>query len=129
MSKRQATCLFSTEAEYIAASIATQEAIYLTSLLQDLCHPVQQGITIFQDNQDAIEMEKTPTSHHRTEHIDIRYHFIRERVQSGEIIFKYLPTSEMAADGLTKPVSRRIMDHHKATLFGIFSKATREGEC
>ena len=104
------TSLSSIETEYIAASIAAQEAIYLTSLLQDLCHPIQDAVTIFQDNQGAIEMEKNPTSHRRTKHIDIRYHFVRERVQAGEIKFQYLPTAEMAADGLTKPVSRRIMD-------------------
>jgi hypothetical protein len=119
MSKRQATvALSSTEAEYIAASIATQEAIYLTTLLKDLCHPIDGPMTIYQDNQGAIALEKNPVGHRRMKHIDIRYYFVRERVEDGQITFKYVPTNDMAADSLTKPVPGPTMNRHLSILFG-----------
>jgi len=49
---------------------------------------------------------KNPVGHARTKHINIRYHFIREGVQDGAIILKYVATGEMIADILTKPLPK-----------------------
>ena len=107
LSKKQATVALSTaEAEYVALSAATQEAIWLRRLLTDVGEPLEDPIVINEDNQGAIAMAKNPVGHARTKHIDIRYHFVREGVQNGAIILKYVATGEMIADILTKPLPR-----------------------
>ena len=70
-------------------------------------HSVLNGATeIYCDNQSAIQLCKNSVYHARSKHIDIRYHFSREAQERGEIIVKYVPTSEMTADILTKAISK-----------------------
>ena len=61
---------------------------------------------VYEDNQGAIELSKNPKHHHRTKHIDISYHFVRERVISKEIEVKYCPTNNMVADIMTKALPK-----------------------
>ena len=110
-SKKQATVSLSTaEAEYIALSTATQEAIWLRRLLADLNTEQSSPNVIMGDNQGSIAIERNPVSHNRTKHIDIRYHFIREALQDDIIDLCFCPSSEMIADVLTKPLSRNQFD-------------------
>jgi hypothetical protein len=101
-SKLQPTvALSSCEAEYMALSSATQEALWLRALLQGLGLS-QPPTLIYEDNQGAIELTKNSKNHSRTKHIDIRYHFVKERVQLNEIKIEYCHTSQMIADLFTK---------------------------
>ena len=59
-----------------------------------------------EDNQGAIAIARNPVSHSRTKHIDIKYHYIREAIQSEDIDLEYCPTEMMVADILTKPLPR-----------------------
>ena len=71
-SKRQACVAKSTtEAEYMALSIACQESIWLRRLLSDIQVNQQSPSTIYEDNIGAIELPKNPKFHNRTKHIDI----------------------------------------------------------
>ena len=107
LSKKQSTvALSSAEAEYVALSQAAQECTWLQRLLSDLGMDTTPTV-IHEDNQGAIAIAKNPVDHSRTKHIDIRYHYIRECVQNGQIQLKYCPTDEMKADILTKPVPRQ----------------------
>lgn len=107
LSKKQATVALSTaEAEYVALSAATQEAIWLPRLLADVGVPPKGPTVIHEDNQGAISMAKNAVGHARTKHIDIRYLFVREGVQNGAIALKYVATDEMIADILTKPLPK-----------------------
>ena len=107
-SKRQTTvATSSTEAEYMSLYSAVQEAIWLRRLLKDLKYESSGAIKIYQDNQGTIALAKNPTFHSRTKHIDIKYHFAREQVKAGNIELEYLPTNDMVADALTKPLSRK----------------------
>jgi hypothetical protein len=56
------------------------------------------------DNQSAIQLIKNPVFHQRTKHIDVRYHFIRELQEKGDINVTYVPTEKQLADPLTKPL-------------------------
>lgn len=104
-SKLQPTvALSSSEAEYMAACAAVQEAIYMRRLLGDLGFHLSGPTAIHADNQSCIAMGKNPVHHKRSKHIDIRYHFTRERVESGEVELKYVPTEHQLADLLTKPL-------------------------
>lgn len=59
---------------------------------------------------------KNPIHHARTKHIDIRHHYIREVFEEGLIDVKYLPTTEMVADVLTKAL---FQPNHKKFLDGL----------
>lgn len=61
---------------------------------------------IYCDNQGAIALAKNPESHACSKHIDIQWHYQREKVADGSIVLKYVPTSEQIADGLTKPLTK-----------------------
>jgi hypothetical protein len=103
MSKLQPTVAISTaEAEYMAACTATQEALHLRQLLEDVGYMQNGATTIFEDNQSCIALGKNPVLHKRTKHVAIKYHFIREKIAEGTINLEYMPTEHQLADMLTK---------------------------
>ena len=116
-SKKQATVAKSfTEAEYVALSIATQEAIWLRMLLSDLGLNTKPPIIIFEDNQGALELTKNPSHYSCTKHIDICHQFIRERISSKEIKVEYCPTERMIADIMTKTLPKATFEKFRNLL-------------
>lgn len=106
-SKKQACVALSTaEAEYIALASAAQEAVWLRQLLTDLRSKPEEATKIYEDNQSAIYLAKNPQFHGRAKHIGIKYHYIREQVENGNVKLSYCRTEEMVADALTKGLSR-----------------------
>ena len=103
-SRRQQTVAASTtEAEYMAAADAVKLALWLSKLGADL--QLDLGtIKILADNQSAIKLLKNPISSMRSKHIDVIYHFARERVARGDVAFEYVRTELNVADTLTKIV-------------------------
>jgi hypothetical protein len=89
-SKRQPTIALSTmEAEYMANTQATKEAIWITKLMMDLGYMEEKKMMVIRcDNQGAISLTKNPTHHARTKHIDVQHHFVRERVENVEVRFE-----------------------------------------
>lgn len=99
--------LSSTQSEYMASMEAAKEVVYLRRFLTEFGLPFFNRRTptkVFCDNQGAEELMKNPIHHARTKHIDIRYHYIRQVYEKGQINVEYLPTTEMIADVLTKPL-------------------------
>ena len=104
-SKKQASvALSSTESEYMALTQAAKEAIWIKRLLTEIGYMESDDLVIHVDNQGCMALAHNPEFHARTKHIDIQYHFIREKVDEGVIQLQYCPTKEMVADVLTKPV-------------------------
>ena len=102
-SKKQPTvALSSAESEYMALTQATKEAVWLRRLLSDLGHVQSTPTPIFEDNQAAIRLGRNAGEHRRTKHIDIQYHFTREKVEQGEVELTYCPSNEQLADIMTK---------------------------
>lgn len=106
-SKRQATvALSSTESEYMGQTQAVKEAIWLKDMLSQLNFNDVAATIIYCDNQGAMALAKNPQFHARTKHIDIQYHFSREKVSEGKVDLRYIPTAEQVADGLTKALCK-----------------------
>ena len=108
----------STEAEYVAASDAAREAIWLKGFMTEIagifkdadiaCDAVPLSI----DNASAVKLTKNPEFHARTKHIDIRHHFIRGAVLRGEIKPEWISGKDNPADLLTKPLHRVTFAKH-----------------
>lgn len=106
--KQSAVSTSTTEAEYIAASTAVKEILWLRQLLQDIDESeiCEEGVKLFIDNQSAIKLIKNPVFHKRTKHIDVRYHFIREKYDDKSVIIEYVKSEEQLADIFTKALPR-----------------------
>eukprot|EP00873_Tetraselmis_striata_P010327 jgi/Tetstr1/430591/TSEL_020388.t1 len=106
-SQLRATVALSTaEAEYMALCAAVCEALFLRELLRELCCAQSEATVIFEDNHSCIALTRNPTTHGRSKHIAIKYHFTLEKVLSGEVAIEYCPTAQMVADALTKALGR-----------------------
>jgi hypothetical protein len=111
-SKKQViVALSTTEAEYIAATHAAKEALWIRMFLAEIARPLKKPTTIHLDNISAISITKNDEYHPRTKHIDIRYHFIRHAVQERLLHIDYVPTEDMAADMFTKGLPRHKVLH------------------
>ena len=116
-SKKQKTvALSSTEAEYIAATDAACEAIWLRRLLSDLQQKIEEPIVICYDNMSTIAMTKNPVFHARTKHIELRHQFIRDLVGEGEIQLQFVSTNDQPVDVLTKVATIDRMEWFKKQL-------------
>jgi hypothetical protein len=104
--KQKGIALSSCEAEYIAATTAACQGIWLRRMVRDLLGGSDNPARLLVDNKSAIQLCKNPVLHERTKHIDTRFHFIRKCVQDGRIIVEYVPTGEQLADIMTKALPR-----------------------
>eukprot|EP00253_Pinus_taeda_P027540 PITA_27540 len=104
--KQKSVALSSFEAEYMAASQASCEAISLHKLLYGLFDKELRPMVIHCDHQSCIKLMKNLVFHDRSKHIDIKYHFIRDYLQKGVVKLEYISTDEQVADVLTKSLPR-----------------------
>jgi hypothetical protein len=114
--KQELVTLSTTEAEYVAATHAAKEGIWLRRFISEVFRPLVHPTTLYCDNQSAIALSKDGQYHARTKHIDIRYHFIRYVVEDGTMKLIYCPTNDMTADTLTKPLPSIKAKHFAASL-------------
>lgn len=122
--KQRTVALSSTEAEYVALSEATKEAVYLRNFLKEVKFSklVVNATMIYCDNQGAQSLMRNPVHHSRTKHIDIRYHYVRQVFEKGDIDVNYIPTNEMVADVLTKGLPK---PGHEKCIKGLGVKALK----
>lgn len=106
-SKKQATVSASTtEAEYVAAATAAMDIIWMRALLASLGSVQSDPSTLFEDNQACISIATNPKNHGRIKHVDIKFHFLRNRIELGDISIVYCPTDRMLADIFTKALAK-----------------------
>ena len=105
-----------TEVEYVAASQATKEAVWLRELIRQMFGDIKGPTVLNLDNQSAIALTKDHQFHAHTKHIDIQFHFICWVVKEGKIKLVYWPTEDMIADTLTKPLPSAKVKHFTASL-------------
>jgi hypothetical protein len=92
------------EVEYMAATHGSKEEVCLQRLCSGLRFE-QRDMKISCNSQSAIFLEKNPTYHFKTKHIDVQYHFVRDMVESNKVFLEKVDTLENIADSLTKYVS------------------------
>lgn len=106
-SKLQDTvALSTTEAEYIGLCNAIKEGMWLRQLYRDIGYDMGAPTVVCGDNQASIALIRLPGVRQRTKHIDVRYHYVRERVEEGDIIVTYISTVDNVADICTKALPR-----------------------
>ena len=98
--------LSSGEAEYMAATEAAKQAIWLQELMSEITGREVQITLIRVDNKSAIALAKNPVFHRRSKHIHKRFHFIRECVERELIDVEHVLGAEQRADILTKALAR-----------------------
>jgi len=102
MSKKQSVvALSTTEAEYMAATHASKEAVWLQRLCSSM-GLIQGAIRIDCDSQSAIFLAKNPAYHSKTKHIDVQYHFVRDMIEDKKVLLVKVDTLKNTADALTK---------------------------
>lgn len=109
-SLQKVVALSSTEAEYIALTEAVKEAMWLCGLAEELKFG-QGRITVFCDNQGALQLSKNQVFHERTKHVDIKLHFIREVVARGSVRVDKVATEDNPADMITKPLPSKKFEY------------------
>ena len=116
--KRQELVTLSTaEAEYVAATHAAKEALWLDKLFMDILPNLIHYPTVLHcDNQAAIKLATDDNYHARTKHLNQRFHFIRDLNAQDVIKLSYCPTDDMVADILTKALPKWKVAAHSASL-------------
>ena len=104
--KQAIVALSSCESEFIAATAAATQALWLKRLLSRLTHSKEEKVTILVDNKSAIELMKNPVFHGRSKHIDTTYHFIRECVEREDLQVEFIRGEHQKADILTKALPK-----------------------
>jgi len=115
LKKQELVTLLTTEAEYVAATHAAKEAMWLLALFGEVFDHIK-TTTIFGNNKSAIALAHGGNYHTRMKHINIRYHFIRYIIEAGSIKLIYCPTDEQTADMLTKALPSTKAKHFAAAM-------------
>ena len=117
-SRQGGVTLSSSEAEFVAASQAGQEVLYLRALLKGFAY-LQHGPTeIWEDNASCILMSENPTNRERSRHVDVRVHFLRDMVRDGSVKLIKCAGTQNVADALTKSLPRPAFHKHREFLKG-----------
>jgi hypothetical protein len=106
-SKKQNSLALSTaEAEYIAAGHCCAQLLWMRQTLRDYGYKLSK-VPLLCDNESAIRMADNPVEHSHTKHINVRYHFLRDHQQKGDIEITYVNTQNQLADIFTKPLDEK----------------------
>jgi hypothetical protein len=114
--KQGLTAISATEAECLALTETTQEAVWLRTLLGELSLPQTTATTIMEDNQGTIALAANPQFHRRSKHFNPKLFFVREKIDDGIIRVEYCETQKMTADVLTKALPKPAHETHVASL-------------
>nr|GEV06077.1 putative reverse transcriptase domain, ribonuclease H-like domain, aspartic peptidase domain protein [Tanacetum cinerariifolium] len=106
LEKQTALAISTTEAEYVSARKARQQALWIKQAVIDY-----DDVPIMCDNKGVIDLSKNSMQHYRTKHIEIRHHFLRDNVQNGHISIDKVPYVDNIADILTKPLKRESFNY------------------
>jgi hypothetical protein len=107
--------LSTTKAEYVVATKASKEMIWLQRFMEELGKK-QENSRLYCDSESTIHLAKNSTFHSKTNHIHLRYHFIRFILEDGHLKLENIHTSQNLADMLTKGVTRDKMSSYSVSV-------------
>jgi hypothetical protein len=119
-SKKQPTISHSsTETEYRNLAITTSKVLWISSLLHELHYPVSQTPTLWCDNLGVIFLASNSIFHARTKHIELDYHFVREKIVTHQLTMKFICSADQLGDLFTKSLARTrfLLLHDKLHVF------------
>ena len=102
----KSVALSTAEAEYIVAGHCCAQLLWMRQTLRDYGYKLTK-VPLLCDNESAIRMADNPVEHSLTKHIAIRYHFLRDHQQKGDIEISYINTKDQLADIFTKPLDEQ----------------------
>ena len=111
------------EAEYYSLAAEMQEGLWIISLIQEIGLNLPLPVPLKEDNQGCIAVSSNPGNHSRTKHIDIKNHFIREKIADGIFKMEYCSTDKMIADIFTKALARILFERMRDMLQVVSLKA------
>ena len=104
--KHKFVALSTAKAKYIVACDACTEAVWLCKLVSGLFDQVLDLTMIYCDNQNCVKLSENLVFYDKSKHIEIKYYFLRDKVQRGEMVLQYISTDEQITDILVKPLSK-----------------------
>ena len=116
--RKSMTVYLNSEAEFVAASQAGQEVVYLCALLRGFGYPQRGATEIWEDNASCIMMSENPTNRDRSRHVDVKVHFLRDLVRDGHIKFVKCDGTQNVSDALTKSLPRPAFEKHREYMVG-----------
>jgi hypothetical protein len=116
--KQPTVALSSTEAKYRGSTIVACEVIWLLKLLSDLGQSVDALVVIYCDNINSILLANNLVHHARTKHIEVHYHFIREKVIAKEIDLNHVSIEDQVANIFTKALGTNKLKKFRK-MFGV----------
>ena len=117
--KKQKTVAQSTcEAELYAQGAAINEVLWQRDLLKELGVTMSGSSVVYQDNQSTVALSKNGVKSERSKHVDIKWHFITQTVQSGVIQLEWIPTDKQQADIFTKALAKPQFEVLRVLLLG-----------
>jgi hypothetical protein len=114
--KQRVVALSTAEAELYAEAAAIQETLWLRGLIKELGLHLNSSSIIYGDNQAAISISKNGIKGERTKHVDIKWNFVTDTVESKEVQLQWIPTKEMEADIFTKGLMPAIFERLRALI-------------
>ncbi|PNX85867.1 hypothetical protein L195_g041941 [Trifolium pratense] len=108
--KEPIVALSSYEDEYIAVSLSTCQVIWLKNLIEEISQDKCEAVTLKIDNVSAINLAKNPIAHGRRKHIELRFQYLREQVNNGNLAPIHCRSEEQVADLLTKAVTVQVFE-------------------
>ncbi|WMV55164.1 hypothetical protein MTR67_048549, partial [Solanum verrucosum] len=106
LKKQQTVSKSSVEAEYRSMATSVAETMWLLGFFKDLGVKLGQPVKVFSDSKSAIQIATNPIFHERTKHIEIDFHFIRDKAKEGLIDLVYVHTKDQQANLLTKALTK-----------------------
>jgi histone deacetylase 1/2 len=106
----------STEAEYKALADGTAEILWIWALLSDLHFSSDPMTILWCDNLGATYLSANPIFHARTKHVEVDYHFVRDRVAKKEIAVRFISSQDQLVDVLTKPLPHTSFTYFRSKL-------------
>ena len=100
--KQNVVALSSCDAEYIAASAASCQGMWIIRFIEELLNIKVRLFKLFIDNKSAIPLSKNSSQHGRSKHIETEFHFIRDCVEKGYVDIEYVNTESQVVDSFTK---------------------------